>query len=236
MRCPNDDGELIAHTAQGTNGLALTYSTCPLCRGYWMDSFAANYIKIPAEKPKEKQIFFNQNFSCPVCQKKLARETEENIPDNVWVYRCPDGHGYFFPAGQLTAFKAAQQAKISYHKLWNIPIPGVASVLLAGLLLFVLVGAVGRRQLTVTQAKQLLVSQRTFVVRETNDVLFMAQTSAKATLTLRIGKREEAMQTRDGTMHMIVLHDLPAGTYSYSFAITTAGAVTQSRPFTLVVP
>jgi hypothetical protein len=239
MQCPQGDGELLNHTAQGEHNLTISYSTCPVCHGYWMESFAANFIKLPPDERKGAKLVHppGVQFSCPVCTKQLTRSTGENIPDAVTVYSCPDNHGYFFPTGQLFAFKEAQKAKIAYHKIWHIPLVSVASVLLAGLL--VLVFSFQGRQTTTSQAQQILTSKNVFVSPATHGILVNAVTSVDATITLSIPEFQNystPMLTKDKRAHQLFVSNIPPGTYAYSFTITASGVTTQSEVSLFVMP
>ena len=263
MQCPNGDGELIAHTTQGENNLVVSYSTCPTCRGYWMESFAANFIKLPPGDlqrtgaklvhPPGVHLPLTPGRSdggraafCPVCRKNLDRATGENIPDGIFVYQCPDHHGYFFPTGQLAAFKQAQKAKIAYHKLWSIPLPSVASVLLGGFILAILTGglyatltAIRQQQVTTSQAEQLLVSQNVSVSPETRAVLLSATTSVPATLVVHMPSLDNFQQeltTTNGTTHILFVPDIPTNTYSYYFTVTVNGRSSDSKRFEFTMP
>lgn len=234
MVCPQGDGELIAHTGAGEKGLTVSYSTCPTCRGYWMDSFAANFIKLREEKTEGKRT--KGPFTCPVCQKELLRKTGDNIPDNISVYHCPENHGYFFPGGELAKFKAAQQAKIDYHKLWSLPLPSVASVLLAGLLLFVLVGAVQKYQQTTSQARTILTAHHVYKVTAQHEVLIETETAVDATVVLHIGSVSTPMTTTDHRTHLLLLPSVPVGTYTYYFTVIISGKSSDSDHFTFDMP
>ncbi len=239
MQCPHGDGELRSHTAQGENNLVVSYSTCPTCSGYWMDSFAANFIKLPAGGSPAEKPSVQKTFSCPVCQKHLERATGENIPDHVMVYSCPDHHGYFFPAGQFAAFKQAQTAKISYHKLWNIPLPSVASVLLAGLLVLITFTALTRPQTITTQAQQILSSQSVIVSKETSTILVSVTTRQDAVVTIHIPSFEnfsEELTTRDRRAHLLYVRDISAGEYDYTFTLVSGTKSSESEKFHFVMP
>jgi len=236
MQCPNGDGELQAHTTHGEQNLTVIYSTCPDCHGYWMESFAANYIKISHQENSKKTVFFEKNRICPICQISLIRATGDNIPDSVFVYCCPRHHGYFFPAGELEAFKKAQKTKIEYHKLWNLPLASVASVLLAGFITFLVINGFQIQQATTLQAKQYLTSQRVFVAESTRDALVSAFTSIGTTLTLHISGRKHVMATSDHRTHTLRVSAISPGSYTYYFTFTINGKMIRSENFTFVMP
>ncbi len=246
MHCPIGDGELVAHTTYGENNLTVSYSTCPTCHGHWMDSFAANFITVPREERDEPMpgASLPPHMSCPICETPLEKASGENIPDTITAYWCSHGHGYFFPAGQLTAFKAAQKAKIDYHKLWHIPLPKTASVLLAGLVVVVLTGGfiatyVGlqQRQTTSSQAQQVLVAQKSYI--SGTSVLVSATTSVNAILTLNMPilyTEGQPMPSTDKRTHLLLIPQVPPGRYTYFFTISVGGEQTQSDTFEFTMP
>lgn len=240
MTCPNGDGELAAHTTAGENNLTVSYSTCASCHGYWMDSFAANFIKLSPYEMNDTIVAGNPaTFTCPVCQTHLARALGDNIPGNVSVYSCPNHHGYFFPSGQLAAFKEAQTAKIKYHKAWNLPLASVASVLLAGVAFFVITGAIGRPQEMRSQAKQVFVGQKAYLSDETDSVLFSATTSIDTTVTLHIPEFKNfsrVMTTTNKRSHILYVPDIPVGEYRYYFTMAAAGREEETPEYILIKP
>jgi Zn-finger nucleic acid-binding protein len=247
MRCPNGDSELVSHTTEGEHNLTVAYSTCPVCTGTWTDSFAANFIKLP---PRGDEALppgaAGPPPVCPVCTKPLIRATGENIPDHVIVYTCPEGHGYFFPAGQLAAFKKAQTVKIEYHKLWNVPLSSVKSVLLSVLLVLVLTGglvtgffALQSRQTTSSQAQGLLKSQRARITATSHSVLMSAQTQYDAVLTVHIPSFNNfvsELQSTDHRTHTITINNIPSGNYRYYYVISVGGEGVQSESYTFIMP
>jgi Zn-finger nucleic acid-binding protein len=245
MHCPQNDGELVAHTTHGENNLTVSYSTCPTCHGHWMDSFAANFITLSGtddQLPQDATI--PAALSCPVCEVHLEKANGENIPDTVTAYWCPHGHGYFFPAGQLAAFKSAQKAKIDYHKLWHIPLPNTASVLLGGLVVLILTGgflatymALQQKQVTTSQAQLILVGQKSYI--SGTSVLISATTSVDATLTLALPSlyaTGQPMPSTDKRTHLILVPEVPPGHYTYYFTINVAGVETVSETFEFTMP
>lgn len=247
MQCPLRHAELVSHSTIGESNLAISYSTCPVCRGYWMDSFSANFIKVPPEETASPWPSSHlQAFYCPVCSKLLVRAAGENIPDSVYVYQCPNHHGYFFPTGQLATFKKAQQTKIAYHKLWHIPMPSVASILLGGMVFVILSGGLAitflnlqQRQTMQSQAKQTLTGNAVYVASDHRSILVTATTGIEATLTLHIPTLNNftaLLTTTDHHMHQLTVPNIPAGTYPYYFTITdAAGKQTQSANFTFTI-
>ena len=240
MQCALGDAELSSHTTQGENGLTVSYSTCPICHGYWMDSFSANFIKLTTIRSTPLKITPSSTYYCPICNAKLVRSTGDTIPDEVSVYECPHHHGYFFPTGQLAAFKKAQQAKIDYHKLWHIAMPNVNHILLGSFLLLVLSGGIlitlrelQQQQTMQSQAKQILADQHIYVADHTT-ILISATTSVDALAIVHIpalNNFSAPMQTTNHRTHQLTIINIPPGTYHYFFTITFADHSIQSDTF-----
>jgi len=209
-----------------------------------MDSFAANFIK-PNSIDATGTITAVSTYYCPVCTKPLTRTTGDNIPDSVFVFDCPSHHGYFFPTGQLAAFKKAQAAKISYHKLWHIPMPNVGSILLAGLVLLILTGglaatftALQQKQTPQSQAQQIITGHAVYFATDHSAILITATTSVEATVKIHIpllNNLTVPMISDDHRTHRLTIPTMQNGLYTYSFTITVSGKETQSDIFTFTV-
>src|SRR3972149_3046825 len=139
MQCPLADGELSNQSLKNKLGLTVSFARCPGCHGIWTAAFDANYLDISAVDEEEAGSS-NTTIApkCPVCITNLVTADGDNIPPGVVAWQCGMGHGYFFPRGQLFKFKKAQEAKIMYFKLWQIPMSSLASVLLASFVLLIL--------------------------------------------------------------------------------------------------
>lgn len=240
MRCPNDDAELITQT-KNRGGVTIATARCPRCKGYWLDSFNANYVKTDDIERSFEPTHQQQTIHpvCPVCQTPLKRYTGENIPGNVRAWRCPNGDGYFFPQAELFAFKKAQEAKLTYFKLWNIPMPSVASVLLAGIVAMVSIGLVTTyltyqsRQTTLIQARELVRFQEAFV--SDHSATIAVTTTSATTSTIRVGDFSQTMTTEDHLLHTVFLTNLTAGTYEYFFIFTVGGRDVRSDNYHFII-
>lgn len=246
MTCPHLDGELENHSIPTTGGQTFSYYSCPTCQGKWLETFDANYIKgsdIADEEAGVKEPL-KAPRRCPVCQKFLGRVTGETIPPDVLAFRCPTGHGYFFPKGELAKFKAAQEVKLEYHKRWQIPISSLAVTLLTGIFGVVLsVGLVigvieGQRvQTTRSQAKAVIVSQNTYISGQS--VIISATTSEDLSLTVSVSGPQNLTQqmiTTDNRTHLVTLLNLTPGTYTYVFSFVKAGNTVTSDTYSFTIP
>ncbi len=234
MQCPNADGELEQKIHQ-KEGLVITYHQCPVCDGSWLDAFNTNYLS--TEDLASKGVAFKGSPAaappiCPQCEELLIMTHGDNIPQDVQTWKCPNDHGYFFPKGELFKFKKAQEAKINYFKLWNIPLPSVASVLLAAFIFFIVslsLVNIGQRQIYQLQAQNILKSQEAFVAD--TSVTIAATTTIKTTATLHVGDFMQTMQTKDNILHTLFLSHLTPGTYEHYFTFIIDGKTVRSNTF-----
>ena len=65
----------------------------------------------------------------------------EALPRSVTLFHCKQCNGLFAGADELVKFKEAQQAKVNYFKVWEMPLPRLQSVLII-FMIAILSGAV----------------------------------------------------------------------------------------------
>lgn len=255
MTCPRGDGELIEKTVNRPGDTSLKYWVCNTCGGQWLRAFDANFLrsgdiagKSVVNQPLLRPLVdfpASSVFICPVCGFRLARVTGQNIPENVTSWNCPHGHGYFFPQGQLFKFKVAQEAKIAYHKAWEIPLPGVSSTLLTAIVgiilsLGLIFGAVEgqRQQIILTQAKDNITYNHVSVSKDDKSIIFMVNTAVKTTITLHINKLQftSQMQSADKKSHTLRITNVPNGEYNYYLTFPVSGKELRSEDFSFLVP
>lgn len=246
MTCPQQDGELVKKTITRPGDTPLEYGVCPTCGGHFLRAFDANFLPPPLEdQARETASTIPSALICPTCGFKLVRATGANIPEHVLAFRCRQGHGYFFPAGELLKFKSAQEAKITYHKLWEIPIPSVAATLLTaifgiilslGLILGVIEGQ--RRQASVSQAKNLISFHKAYVSETTKSVTFIVTTSVETSLAVHIEQTQYVsnMQTTDRKSHVLRVTNLPRDEYNYYFTLVIEGKPIRSETYSFQMP
>ena len=240
MRCPNDDAELIKQT-KNRDGMMISFGECPRCHGYFLDSFNANYVRTEDIERSITPPTSSQPIHpvCPKCQQSMHPYQGENIPGNVRVWRCPNGDGYFFPHAELFAFKKAQEAKLSYFKLWNIPMPNVASILLVVFVGVITMGVVTtylqaqRTQTTQIQAREIVRYQRAFV--SGSSVTVAVSTTTNTNASIHIGATIQPMTTTDHQLHTLFLNNLQPGVYEYYFTFTNGNETTQSDTYSFTI-
>ena len=243
MTCPRGDGELIARSATGLGSIPLTYHLCLACLGHWTRPFDANYLPLSALpndtiKPEEME-----SFRCPECRERLERAHEDAMAPDILAWYCPTGHGYFFPRGNLRRFRMAQEARVTYHKLWNIPMPPIRSVLLATILLILGISAgsvitrIQQTQNVNTQARDILTYQKA-IPSGGNSIIFLARTAAKTTMILRIDALAliKPLKTTDGLSHTILVTKPQSGTYQYYYLYEINGETIRSKTYLLTIP
>lgn len=243
MTCPRGDGELISRTATGLGGIPLTYHLCLACLGHWTRPFDANYLPLsalPEDSVKEEVAIV---FRCPECQEPLERARKDAMAPDVLAWYCPSGHGYFFPRGNLRRFRIAQEARVTYHKLWNIPMPPIRSVLLASIILLgaiastIALAQIQKQQQLETQARDILDYHDVIVSRD-REATVIAHTTAKTELTLSVPLLALTIQmnSSDGLSHTYYLGTLSLGTYIYSFSYSANGRMINTPDYVLEIP
>lgn len=241
MRCPRGDGELIARSATGLGDIPLTYHLCLGCLGHWTRPFDANYLPLSALPESRPQEETSSSFRCPECQEPLERAHEDAMAPEVLAWYCPTGHGYFFPGGNLRKFRLSQEARVTYHKLWNIPMPPLRTVLLASIVLVAAVASVvtlsqlKQSQSIETQARE-VITYHDAIVKD-RGVTVIARTNVPTILALTIWETglDAEMNSPDGRTHSLTLYDLEPGLYSYSFHFTRGNVEIRGETFTFTV-
>lgn len=242
MRCPHGDGELIARSLTGSGGVPLTYHLCLGCMGHWLNAFDANYIPLEAlpddqiKPPKPKGAYV-----CPECHEPLESSRGEVIPPGVEAWNCTASHGYFFPRGNLRKFRLAQEARVSYHKLWKVPMPPLKTVLLASVVLFTVISSVvalrsmSQKQQTQTQAQQ-IVKYHTAIVDDSS-VTIIGRTDSTQQLSIVVPSLglDVYMTSSDGKTHTLTIPDVQPGSYTYRFLLEQNGKQVLSPEFTFEV-
>lgn len=249
MRCPNGDAELEKHVHTDHQGISITHYRCPRCACFWLDSFSANFIKaheVNRTRKTRHSVKIPPIPSCPICTKKLLLARSDSIPPNVAVWQCPVRHGYYFENGELMKFKEAQETKIKYFKLWNIPVPAVSGFLLAsvGFILLssgfaITINSIITRTHQTTIAAEIITQQHAIVNSSDRSVLFLVTTRTSGKLLLVIKPKFEhgiEMNSLDGFQHYTRLPLLMPGAYTYYFLTQLNGENITSGEYSLIVP
>lgn len=254
MNCPYCQQKLSATTVQTKAGQTGELYECFSCGGHWFPRWLANDItaetaanidsvlaKLTISPPKEPR--------CPVCQTRLSIIKHDAVAKGIVVWACPNAHGNFFPRGELYKFKNAQEAKITYHQLWGVPIRTVFAVLLPVAVVFGLVGGVPllleqlqAPQETRTRASATYSTPVVTVLDETSALVsFTTAAPSKSSLTLyqnKVFHSTLVINNDFATRHTVRLQELdPAANYTYSLTLTSrSGAVETTDPIFLPYP
>lgn len=137
MLCPNCKEKMEEDVIDGQ---AILH--CSNCGGTFFQENGINRIsQATAEKlalDKKINEMSAADKLCPSDHTDLfPLRSEENIPQDVILFRCDSCHGIFTHPNDLVIFKKAQSIKIDYFKIWGIPLPSIKSIAVISLLLFV---------------------------------------------------------------------------------------------------
>lgn len=129
MLCPNCNQPINLVTVNNQSILH-----CGNCGGSFFEENVINRISLQTTQKlaEEKQTneIFGVEKKCPKDGSILKPQTnQENIPADVTLLSCEKCRGIFVYPDDLIRFKQAQEAKINYFKLWQIPLPSLKAVL-----------------------------------------------------------------------------------------------------------
>lgn len=216
---------------------------CFNCGGHWFPRWLANDITISEASNVDAitpttVVQSPSQPRCPVCQTRLALIAHDPVPRGITVFTCPQGHGNFFPKGQLLQFKKAQDAKITYHTLWGIPLKSIFSVMLPVVAVLTIVSGL---PLLVSQLQEATQETRTKasslhsrpIVTQINpsDVIisFTSQTSLITSVSLYEDNQlllTQIISSSPQTTHQIILRDLNSN-FPYNFVINSTNPSNQ---------
>lgn len=220
---------------------------CFGCGGHWLPRWLANDITKSAAQSADAitpKITFSppQEPHCPFCQVRLSTIKHDSIANGITVLACPQGHGNFFPKGELIKFKTAQEAKISYHQIWGIPTKSIFSVLLPVIAVLAIAGGVPlamERLGGSTESRTKASSNFTepLVQRLSESEVFIIFTTVKeatSQLTLyRDGVIQETItiQNQPSLAHRVRVANLDLGvSYSYELTLKYNTGITETSP------
>lgn len=166
---------------------------CLNCGGHWFPRWLANDISLNVAKNidsvvPQATVTTPQQPRCPECQFRLSLIQNDSVVRGVTVWACPQGHGNFFPIHDLFNFKTAQEAKITYHQVWGVPIKSVLAVLLPVVAVLtiaagtpVLIRQVSQSQETRTQASLVIKTPLITQLTPTSTIISFTSTAPMIT-------------------------------------------------------
>lgn len=234
MTCPYCQENLTTKEVRVKDGTPIDIEYCPYCGGYWLDHWEVNFIPLKNIKKLIKKVpkvpdpnLIDRVMKCPHCHKKLDLLRGENVPLNLTVFFCPECRGNWFPKGQLLTFKKAQEAKLAYIKIWQIPLGSVFSILLPVLIIFLITVSIPltvylsqKKQKQRIEAQGLINNFRIYFINETT-VLIALNTTNEMMVDLEYGTNWRSLQkvpvsTTFEIFHKITLRNLkPKTSYLY---------------------
>lgn len=249
MTCPYCDSNLSDIEVGTKNDEPVLIHECYTCGGHWLPRLVANGITEDTAEETDsiithKTITPPLEPRCPECKTRLSAIRSEAVPQSVIVWACPNGHGNFFPKGELYKFKKAQEAKITYHQLWGIPTKSVIAVLLPVLAVLAVTAGlpITLQQLQTNQETRSKASSTytTPVIVNLSDtsrmISFSTSTPAQTSLTLYEDnqfKKTIPVSAEFVTTHKVNIDDLDfTHQYTYTLTITYQTGTEETSPQT----
>lgn len=129
MLCPNCSEQLDIIEVSNQKVLH-----CKNCGGNFFEENSINRISArDAEtltKDAQENIITGNPKICPKDSIFLHLiDSDEAVPHNISLFRCPKCRGIFAYPDDLLKFKKAQNIKIEFFKIWQNPLPALKTVL-----------------------------------------------------------------------------------------------------------
>lgn len=252
MTCPQCSENLSNLEIITTDGTPKNIEECLNCGGHFLEGYLVNFIStetahnIDSVLPKKKNLS-NTEPKCHHCgQIMFAIKDGDSIPLAVTVYNCPNGHGDFFPKGQLLLFKKAQDAKINYHKLWGIPLKTVFAVVIPLFVIFTsvtvlpsVVKELNKNQETRVNASE-IVTPPLITPLSDSQVLISFSTKNNVTTSLIFTSgltKTVVVSQKPSTNHLVSIENLPPSTiFKYRIVIDLNGKKIQTSEYSFSTP
>lgn len=230
MKCPNCQNRLTEETYDNQPVLH-----CDRCAASFFDQNGINRISEESAQQLATEIsepiVLGGQKHCPKDKATLQTYTSESVPPDVTLLTCPLCSGVLAYPDDLVKFKAAQDAKITFFKLWGQPIPNLSAVLVLSLVLVVSVSTlVGMTfyvgQSAVTTSASDLVKNLT-VIQSGRYTLLSFQTTRPVTAHISLedtstGKEEIlTVSSTPKTFHTLTTTTVdPSHIYMYTITLT----------------
>lgn len=144
MLCPNCDEPM--NVVNVDNQILLH---CSNCGGSFFDQNGINRISSESifklSQDKTSDEVSGQQKLCPKDKILLnSMQNDQSIPPEITLLQCSKCKGVFIYPDDLVKFKKAQEAKISYFKIWNIPLPSLQAIVVLSFIAFISAAAFSR--------------------------------------------------------------------------------------------
>lgn len=252
MTCPQCNSTLNLLKVTTTDSNEKNIYECLDCGGHFLENYLVNFITTETARNVDSVIPKNHNqknneLKCPTCgQNMFIIQDDQAIPQTVSVYNCPNSHGDFFPKDNLLLFKKAQDAKLSFHKLWGIPIKTAFSVIIPLFIVFTSVTVLPNlvKQINISKenrvkASELISNPLVTPISDTEVLIsFSTTSSTSSSITFTQGfKQPYSVSTDKDTNHLIKIDNLkPKTTYIYHITIDPQGKNISTGDFTFSTP
>ncbi len=251
MTCPQCTENLNLLEIVTTDGEVKHVEECLNCGAHFLEGYLINFISaetarnIDSVLPK-KHLPVSPEPKCHHCGQVMFAIKDDAVPQTVTVYNCPNGHGDFFPKGQLLLFKKAQDAKINYHKLWGIPLKTAFTVIIPLFVLFTsvtllpsVIKELNKNQENRVKASEILTAPLLTPLSDTQVLLsFSTKNQVATNLVFTQGLNKTFVVSKTPEInHLISLDNLPPSTtFKYLIVIDPLGKNIATSEYTFSTP
>lgn len=251
MTCPQCLDHLNTLEVSLVDGKIRHVEECLNCGAHFLENYLVNFISVETARnidsvlPK-KQVPLTSEPKCHHCGQVMFAIKDDAVPQTVTVYNCPNGHGDFFPKGQLFLFKKAQDAKINYHKLWGIPLKTAFAVIIPLFIVFTsitvlpsVVRELNKSQENRVKASEILTAPLITPISDTQVLISFStvnQVSTTITFIKGLNKTFPVSEIPEKN-HLLSVENLsPSTTFEYIIVIDPQGKNIKTTPYTFSTP
>lgn len=247
MLCPYCQQTLRPITIETKSDQQAEIHECLNCGGHWFPRWLANDVNLSTAKNvdaviPQTTVEAPDQPRCPVCQNRLTLIQHDSVAHGIMVWACPQGHGNYFPLHELLRFKTAQEAKITYHQVWGIPIKSIFAVLLPVIAVItiaagtpILLKNLQTSQESRTQASAIVKNPLATQLSE-NSVIISFTSTQPIFSEINLYQNDQLLSTQIvsptvKTTHSITLTNLlPATSYTFTIKYSTPTGVINTTP------
>ncbi len=251
MTCPQCSENLNSLIINTIDGSEKSIEECLNCGAHFLDGYLINDISVETARnidsvlPK-KHLPISGEPKCHHCGQVMFAIADDTVPKTVTVYNCPNGHGDFFPKGQLFLFKKAQDAKINFAKIWGIPLKTALSVIIPLFVIFTsvtvlpaVVQELNKNQENRVKASEILTTPLITPISDTQVLISFSTVNNTTTNIIFTEGLKKSFLVSDTPQknHLLNVENLPlATTFKYIIVIDPKGKNIKTTEYTFSTP
>ncbi len=251
MTCPQCSDTLSLLEVSTVDGKTIHIEECLNCGAHFLEGYQINDISVETARNVDSVLPKNHlplttEPKCHHCGQVMFAIKDDTVPKTVTVYNCPNGHGDFFPKGQLLLFKKAQDVKINFSKIWGIPLKTAFAVIVPLFVIFTsvtvlptVVQELNKNQENRVKASEILTTPLITQISD-NQVLISFSTKNEVATNIVFTQgldKDYSVSDKPQRNHLLSVDGLPAQTtFKYIIVLDPKGKNIQTTEYTFSTP